>query len=112
MRVMPEIGGASFHQPGFGPRYAIASDGERYLVVRDRVVSKKPLAMLGIQARLLPADWKGDGKLDEGFFPVAGDGGRSCMMGQPAAGPKGSFLVVYTECRAPEDVKVVARIVK
>jgi hypothetical protein len=111
-RVLPEIGTINSHQEGFSPRYSVASDGERYLITRDRVVSKKPMSMLGVQARLLPADWKGDGKLDESFFLVAGDGSKSCLMGQAAAGPKGSFLVTYVEARGAEDIKILARIVK
>ena len=43
---------------------------------------------------------------------MAGDGSKSCLMGQAASGPKGVFLVTYTEGRGVDDVKVVARIVK
>jgi hypothetical protein len=102
-------------QAGFYHRCSIASDGERYLVTRDQIVSKGgALPVLGVQARILPADWKGgkDDPLKDGFFPVAGDGKQSCLMGQAAAGPQGTFLVTYTEARGVDDVKVVARTVK
>ena len=113
-RVLPEISSAKGHQVGFYPMYSVASDGQQYLVTRDRVVKQKPLPMLGVQARFLPADWKGgkDAPLDKEFFLVAGDGKRSCLMGHAAAGCEGAFLVTYTEARAVDNVRVLARVVK
>ena len=105
-RVIPPAGSMD---PRFQAWHSIACDGDRYLLTCDWTVGKKGL--MGVQARLAPADWKGE-KANEGLFLVAGDGEKTCMMGQAAAGPKGTFLVVYTEARGVEDFKVVARIVK
>lgn len=110
-RVLPHAGMAKQQQKGFSPWCSVASDGERYLVTRDHIAAKKPMQVLGVQARFLPADWKG-GDLNAGVFPVAGDGQKSCLQGEAAAGDKGTFLVTYAEARGVDDVKVVARLVK
>jgi hypothetical protein len=98
------------------PSVSMAADDERCLLVEDVVSSKgrknnaDEELSYQVHGCFLSPDGKpsGDGKP----FVIA-DAGKACASGGFAsAGPKGQFLVVWSEARGIDDVKVLARIVK
>ncbi|MCS6849912.1 MAG: hypothetical protein NZ700_01940 [Gemmataceae bacterium] len=101
----------------FLPRPGVAFAGDRYLVVSDCLC-----AIGGDSNRNIPATlytrvlgWKlqPDGKVeDANGFLIAGTEKRECLLPAVAAGPERTWLVVYSENRGIDDVKLVGRLVK
>jgi hypothetical protein len=55
---------------------------------------------------------KPDGSADGEAFAIAGETGKECVLPSVVSGPDGSCLVVYSEIRGVDDVKVVAKTIK
>jgi hypothetical protein len=95
----------------FWPRCAAAFDGERYLLVMDWTGAGKDVFQTEIHGWFVGADGKLDGDPKTGFV-IAADAGKSDLIPAVSAGPKGTSLVVYSQVRGVEDMKLVVRIVK
>ena len=61
----------------------------------------------------LPADGKLPGVKEAAkqMF-VIGEGKQNCLMGVVCAGPKSVCLAAYADVRGPDDIKLLARVVK
>ena len=101
----------------FWSRSAVTFDGERYLVVMDWAgagTGPNP-ATSPFQTEIHGWFVGADGKVADDpvkGFTIAADAGKSEMLPTVAGGPKGVSLVVYTEFRGADDMKLVARLVK
>ncbi|GBD36631.1 hypothetical protein HRbin36_01756 [bacterium HR36] len=98
-------------------RPCVAFDGQTYLVVSDVLsstkVERKHETAWERYVRILGWKVEEDGKLQtEDGFVVAGTPQRQCLLPAVAAGPQGTWLVVYSEVRGIDNVKVVGRVVK
>ena len=96
--------------------FSLASDGMRVLLTMDwpQPIRRGEPVRMGVYGWLLSTEGP-DGKVLEGGengFPIAAEAGRDQHLATAAGGPAGTFLVVYSEPRGIDDVKVVARIVK
>jgi hypothetical protein len=96
--------------------FSLASDGECVLLTMDwpqPVKSGEPVRF-GVYGWLLSAEGPEGKVLDGGAngFPIAVEAGRDHMLATACGGPKATFLVVYSEPRAIDDTKVLARLVK
>lgn len=122
--IIQELGSSSIVNDWFKPlqyRPAVVFDGKSFLLVSDCLGSagdKKKGLSPSLRdhvryARILGWRLSPDGKVeaDDGFA-VAGEAGRECLLPAAAAGPDGASLVVYSEVRGADDVKVLARVVK
>jgi hypothetical protein len=87
-------------------RYGIAFDGKAYLVVTELDVKGRQIAgwRVSPEGKLLDDAGKG--------FAIAAEPGRNEILPFAAGGPEGASLVVYSELRGADDVKVLARVVK
>lgn len=95
--------------------FSVASDGEVVLLTMDwpQPIKKGEPVRMGVYGWLVSNEGA-DGKIIEGSkvgFAIAAEAGRDHNLATASGGPAGRFLVVYSEPRAPEDVKVVARLV-
>lgn len=90
------------------PRYSVAAAGDKqFLVVGD--YSEKGRFLIGgwrFAPDAKPIDDEKTG------FVVASDAAKDSILPAVASGPNGACLVVYSEIRGADDVKVLARIVK
>jgi hypothetical protein len=95
----------------------LAFDGERYLLVFEEI---EVVGLAGGKVRVkglhLPAagrlaDGKDEKALAQGAF-VIGEGKWNCLLPAACAGTKGVSLVTYADVRGPDDIKLLARIVK
>jgi hypothetical protein len=90
------------------PRLSVAAAGDKqFLVVGD--YSEKQRFNVG--GWLFAADGKPIGDVKAGFG-IAADAGKDSILPAAASGPAGACLVVYSEVRGADDVKVLARVVK
>jgi hypothetical protein len=95
-------------------RFAVAFTGKAYLAVGE-VLSNTGGKKDGSAGRFVRViGWRitTEGKADGEAFAVAGEAGRECLLPSVAAGPDGSSLVLYSEVRGADDVKVVGKTVK
>ena len=91
-------------------------DGKSYLCFDHclRLVKKKTQTTQN-ENRTLIVGWRmsSDGTVeDKNGFLIAGEGKQECMLPAAAAGSEGRTLVVYSDARGVDDVKVLARIIK
>jgi hypothetical protein len=94
----------------FFPAAAVAFDGEKYLVASEWVDLGKP-GKTEIHGYFVGTDGKVISDASNGFA-VAAAADKAQFMPAAAGGPKGSTLVVSSELRGIDDMKLVARIVK
>jgi hypothetical protein len=87
-------------------RAGVAFDGKAYLVVTEQDVKGRQITgwRVSPEGKLLDDAGKG--------FAIAAEPGRNEILPAVAGGPEGTCLVVYSELRGADDVKVVARIVR
>lgn len=95
--------------------FSVASDGEVVMLTMDwpQPIKRGEPVRMGVYGWLVSAEGA-EGKIIEGGkegFPISAEAGRDHNLATVCGGPTGTFLVVYSEPRGPEDVKVVARIV-
>jgi hypothetical protein len=94
--------------------FSLAADGDRLLLVRDwpHGSSRNKRPSMGVWGHLLSRS----GEIREGGedgFPLAVEKGKDRVQSFVCAGPAGgAFLLVCSEPRAPEDTKVVARLLR
>lgn len=98
----------------FAPNLRMVATGKDFLLVSDYAA---PVGKDQEKARIQIRGWKiaADGKVlsdENAGFEIAADAAKDQMLPAVAAGPDGSVLVVYSELRGVDDVKVMARIVK
>jgi hypothetical protein len=97
------------------PCVSLAFDGERALLTEDVILSsgkgKGETLLTQVHGCFLSPEGK---PLDGGKpFAISGNDAKTyCSQGFAVAGPKGQFLVVYSEARGVDDVKIAARLVK
>jgi hypothetical protein len=100
----------------FASRLATTWIGNGYVVVGDvlgaRGKKKRRPSAADYYARVLCWRMAADGAPQGEAIAVAGEPGRECLLPDVSGGPNGGCLVVYSEVRGVDDVKVVARIVK
>ena len=97
------------------PRPTTAFDGKNYLVISDCQFSldKKKTRDPKHRIRLIGWQITPTGKVvDPNGFMIAGEGDLDCMLPAVAAGPAGTCLVVYSEIRGVDNVKILARVIK
>ena len=92
---------------------SLAASGESVLFTQDwpSTPARKFPVRLGIWGWILSSD----GKVLEGGqdgFAIVVDPSRDYIQGFACAGPTGVFLVVYAAPRAPDDTKIIGRIIK
>jgi hypothetical protein len=98
-----------------GPCVSLACDGERVLLTEDVILGsgrgKDETLLTQVHGCFLSPEGK---PLDGGKpFAISGNDAKTyCFQGFAVAGPKGQFLVVYSEARGVDDVKILARVVK
>jgi hypothetical protein len=98
-----------------GPCVSLAFDGERCLLTEDVILSKKEGRGEALLTQVHGCFLSPDGKpLDGGkTFAISGNDAKTyCFQGFACAGPKGRFLVVCSDARGVDDVKIAARVVK
>jgi len=108
---------AKAHATPVMPHLGLAFDGERYLLVFEEM---EVVGLAGGKVRVKGLHLPAAGKLAEGRDEkalaqgafVIGEGKWNCLLPAACAGPKGVSLVTYADVRGPDDVKVLARIVK
>lgn len=96
-------------------RPSIAYNGKEFLVVSD-CLSDEPTARPGEPrkrfVRIIGWRIREDGQFQDDGFVVAGTPNRQCLLPAVAPGPKGTWLVVYSEVRGLEDVKVCFSLIR
>jgi hypothetical protein len=105
---------------GLSPLFTLAFDGKGYLLTMDRPVMKgRNMQRIKVSGWSLPADGQplpGTDLKDEAFdkhgFAISGEGDKYQMQGFGCAGPASVCLVVYVEVRGPDELKVLARMIK
>ena len=98
-----------------GPCVSLAFDGERCLLTEDVILSKKEGRGEALLSQVHGCFLSPEGKaLDGGkTFAITNNSAKTyCSQGFACAGPKGQFLVVYSEARGVDDVKIAAQVVK
>jgi hypothetical protein len=100
------------------PHTAVAFDGEHFLYVMENAQDAKGVKGQGVATHMCIAGWyvSADGtKLvcgrPKGGFKIASEPGKEHILPAVSAGPKGVCLVVNSELRGVEDLKLVARLV-
>ncbi|MDW8224113.1 MAG: hypothetical protein RMJ52_16270 [Gemmataceae bacterium] len=101
----------------FLPRPGVSFAGKSYLVVTDGLCAVGGDSNRNIRPTLYTRvmGWKleSDGKVEDAKgFVIAGSEKRECLLPAVAAGPQGTWLVVYSENRGIDDMKLVGRLVK
>lgn len=118
--AMRDFGSSLIANDNFYPlqmRPGVAFDGKSYLVVSDCLsyvaAPKKQDGPRDRYVRVLGWKVREDGKMEaEEGFVIAGTETRQCLLPAVAAGPEGICLVVYSEMRGVDNVKVVGRLVQ
>ena len=87
-------------------RYGIVFDGNDYVVVSEVGVKERQIVGWRVSAE---GKLQGDARRG---FDIAVVPGKNEILPCVASGPKGVCLVVYSEIRGADDVKVLARIAK
>ena len=114
---MQELGSSLTSNSNFKPiqsRNAVAFDGKMYLAVSECLHAvKKKRDVVVRTARVIGWRLSEDGVAEnpDGFM-IAGDTGFECILPATAAGPDGVCLIVYTEVRGVDDVKILARVIR
>ncbi|GBD36581.1 hypothetical protein HRbin36_01706 [bacterium HR36] len=117
-----EIDGLMSKTAYYAPAHvALASDEEHFLLVMEslrpadaRKTSLTDRSQMGIVGWLLAA---GDTPRlvhgnSKGGFPIAIEAGKDIILPAVCAGPRSTFLVVASELRGLDDIKLTARLVK
>ncbi|MBA4387168.1 MAG: hypothetical protein C0404_04245 [Verrucomicrobia bacterium] len=91
------------------PRLAVAAAGEKQFLVVEDYLGKGRFNICGwrVSADGTPVD-----DANKVGFGIAVDPAKDSILPAVASGPDGACLVVYSEVRGADDVKVLARIVK
>jgi hypothetical protein len=118
--AMRDFGSSLIADDNFYPlqmRPAVAFSGNSYLVVSDCLSygsrAKKQDGARERYVRIIGWKVMEDGKMEsEDGFVLAGTESRQCLLPSVAAGPQGTYLVVYSEVRGVDNTKVAARLVK
>lgn len=95
-------------------RFAAAVAGQSFLAVGEVLNTAGDPRRPGAERYARVIGWRitPDGAPDGEPFAIAGEMGKECVLPSVAAGPDGACLVVYSEIRGVDDVKVVGRVVK
>jgi hypothetical protein len=96
--------------PAMLPCVSLTFDGEKFLLAGEWANHDKP-GRAEIHGYFIGADGKILSDVNKGFT-IAADAAKDQVMPAAAGGPKGVSLVVYSENRGVDDVKLVARLVK
>lgn len=101
------------------PHTAVAFDGEHFLYVMENAQDAKEVQGQGPVTHMCIAGWyvSQDGTKvvcgrPKGGFKIAAAADKEHILPAASAGPKGMCLVVNSELRGVEDLKLVARLVK
>jgi hypothetical protein len=101
-----------YYAPG---HVALASDGQRFLYVSESPKSRKGANQMQMGIVGWVINREGNQLLagaSKGGFPIADEPGKEHILPAVCSGPQNTFLVVNSELRGIDDLKLVARIVK
>ncbi len=101
-----------YYLPG---HVALASDGQRFLYVSESPRSRKVADQMQMGIVGWVINREGNQLLagaSKGGFPIADEPGKEHILPAVCSGPQNTFLVVNSELRGIDDLKLVARIVK
>lgn len=95
-------------------RSAVAYTGKSYIVVSEvlNYVDAKKKRSGEYYVRVVGWKVTSEGNVEGEAFPVAGEIGKECVLPCIASGSAGTCLVVYSEIRGVDDVKVVGKIIR
>jgi hypothetical protein len=96
-------------------RSAVAYTGKYYIVVSEvlsPVDPKKKQRSSDVYARVVGWKITPEGNVEGEAFGIAGEPGKECVLPCVASGSPDTCLVVYSEIRGVDDVKVMGRIMK
>jgi hypothetical protein len=102
--------GFDWQRRAMRPCVALTFDGGQYLLAAEWIDHGKP-DRIEIHGYFIGADGKILSDVNNGFT-IAAEAGKNQVMPAAAAGPRGVSLVVYSEFRGVDDMKLVARLVK
>lgn len=95
-------------------RSAVAYTGKSYIAVSEvlNYVDAKKRHSGEYYARVVGWKITPEGNVEGEAFPVAGEPGKECVLPSIASGSASTCLVVYSEIRGVDDVKIVTRMIK